>query len=417
MINITRLYCGQAAQGDWLRYGKHGTGEPGKGHVPSDAAGRRPIVVWNITAACNLKCVHCYSDSTSARDPRELSTAQAKAVLDDLAAFKVPVVLFSGGEPLMRADLFELFEYAASKGTRTVISTNGTLLDDVAAKRLKSLNVSYVGISLDGIGGVNDEFRGVAGAFDKAVSGIAAAQAAGLRTGLRLTLTRRNFEELAGIFDFIDSHRIERACFYHLVPSGRGADMSSDRLTHGQTREAIDLICQRTAKLQEVRQTDILTVDNHVDGPYIYLKLLKDDPVRAQAALDLLNWNGGALHSSGSGIACIDTAGKVHPNQFWRHYTLGDVHDKPFSEIWTNPDEPLLTKLRDAGKYIKGRCRSCRFFSACGGGLRVRADIECGDVFAPDPACYLTDEETGLSPAHKMQLNREGQNFSFHDQG
>jgi radical SAM protein with 4Fe4S-binding SPASM domain len=348
-----------------------------------------------------LKCVHCYAGSTAARDPRELSTAQAKAVLDDLAAFKVPVVLFSGGEPLMRHDLFELLEYAGGKGLRTVISTNGTLLDDAAAKWLKKLNLSYAGISLDGIGPVNDSFRGVAGAFEKAVKGIAAAQGAGLRTGLRLTLTKRNLADLGAIFKFIESHNIERACFYHLVPSGRGADMSSDRLTHSQTREAIDLICHRTAALQEVRQTDILTVDNHVDGPYIYLKLLKDAPARAQASLDLLNWNGGALHSSGSGIACIDTAGKVHPNQFWRHYDLGDVHDKPFSQIWTNPDEPLLAALRDAGKHIKGRCRSCRFFPACGGGLRVRADIECGDVFAPDPACYLSDTEISITPDRK----------------
>jgi radical SAM protein with 4Fe4S-binding SPASM domain len=396
MINITRLYCGQATQGDWLRYGKHGTGEPGMGHVPAEAAARRPIVVWNITAACNLKCVHCYAGSTAARDPRELTTAQAKAVLDDLAAFKVPVVLFSGGEPLMRHDLFELLEYASGRGLRTVISTNGTLLDDAAAKRLKELNLFYAGISLDGMGPVNDTFRGVAGAFEKAVSGIAAAQKAGLRAGLRLTLTKRNLADLDAIFKFIESHNVERACFYHLVPSGRGADMSSDRLTHSQTREALDLICQRTAELQKLRQTDILTVDNHVDGPYIYLKLLKKDPVRAHAALDLLTWNGGAIHSTGTGIACIDPAGKVHPNQFWRHYTLGDVHDKPFSEIWTNPDEPLLTSLRNAAECIKGRCKFCRFFPACGGGLRVRAEMECGDIFAPDPACYLTDEEIGI---------------------
>jgi Fe-coproporphyrin III synthase len=397
MINITRLYCGQAAQGDWLRYGKHGTGEPGKEHVPADAAGRKPIVVWNITAACNLKCVHCYSDSTTARNPRELSTPEAKGVLDDLSDYGVPVVLFSGGEPLMRADLFELLEYAGAKGLRTVISTNGTLIDAAAAKRLKELKLSYAGISLDGIGAVNDSFRGVAGAFDRAVSGIKAAQSAGLRTGLRLTLTRRNACDLQAIFDFIEANNVERACFYHLVPSGRGADLSSDRLTHEETRAALDLICEKTASLQKSRPTDILTVDNHVDGPYIFLKLLGESPARAQTALELLNWNGGALNSTGTGIACIDPAGLVHPNQFWRHHTLGDVHDAPFSRIWSNPSEPLLSKLRATGGNIKGRCRFCRFLTACGGGLRIRAEKEYGDIFAPDPACYLSDREIGLS--------------------
>ncbi len=393
MISVTRLYCGLAARGDWLRYGRHQTGEPAKSHVPRSASERRPIVVWNITAACNLKCLHCYSSSTTVRNPDELSTIQAKAVLDDLAAFGVPVVLFSGGEPLMRSDLFDLLEYAASKGLRTVISTNGTLLDAEAGQRLKALNVSYVGISLDGIGEVNDQFRGVRGAFDKAVAGIEAAQNAGLRTGLRLTLTRRNVEELDGIFDFIESRNIERACFYHLVPTGRGAGLAGERLSHQQTRAALDLICERTASLQDKRQTDILTVDNHVDGPYIYLKLLGEDHARAKSAMELLQWNKGALHSTGSGIACIDEAGKVHPNQFWRHYTIGDVRDKPFSELWSNPDEPLLSRLRDASTHIKGKCRGCRFFGICGGGLRVRAELECGDIFAPDPACYLTDEE------------------------
>ena len=411
MINVTRLYCGQAAQGDWLRYGRHNTGEPGKGRVPMQAADRRPIVVWNITAACNLKCLHCYTNSTSAHNPGELSTDQAKLVLDDLAAFGVPVVLFSGGEPLMRRDLFELLAYAASKGLRTVISTNGTLLEAEAGRRLKDLNVSYVGVSLDGIGAANDRFRGVVGAFDRAVAGIEAAQNAGLRTGLRLTLTRRNVQELEGIFAFIESHGIERACFYHLVPSGRGAGLSGERLSHRQTREAIDLICGRTAALQQKRQTDILTVDNHVDGPYIYLKLLGENAERAKAAMELLEWNGGALHSTGSGIACIDETGRVHPNQFWRHYTLGSVHDKPFSEIWTNPDEPLLAALRDTPTHIKGRCRFCRFFQACGGGLRVRADAEYGDAFAPDPACYLTDEEIGITQEQETSLARDGQVF------
>ncbi|GAI20496.1 unnamed protein product, partial [marine sediment metagenome] len=128
MINISKLYCDQVTPGDWLRYGKKGSGEREGEIVPKQASERRPIVVWNITRTCNLKCVHCYNDSGAGKTCNELSTSQAKAVLDDFAQFNVPSVLFSGGEPLMRPDLFELIEYAGQKGLRAVISTNGTLI-------------------------------------------------------------------------------------------------------------------------------------------------------------------------------------------------------------------------------------------------------------------------------------------------
>lgn len=363
MINISKLYCGQVTPGDWLRYGKSGSGEREGEIIPKKASERKPIVVWNITRECNLKCVHCYNDSGAGRKCNDASTPEAKAVLDDIAAYGVPSILFSGGEPLMRPDLFELMEYAAGVGLRTVISTNGTLIDEDAAKRVKDLGVSYVGISLDGIGKINDKFRGMDGAFERAVRGIKNCQAAGVRVGLRLTLTKRNVQDIEGLFNFFDAEGVERACFYHLVPSGRGQDMFNDDLTHQQSRDAIETIMAKTKEFQSKgKETDILTVDNHVDGIYIYLKLLKEDPARAAKVWELMTWNGGGMYSSGVGISCIDFNGKVHPNQFWGHYDLGDIHDKPFSEIWTNPEEPLLKGLRDRRSNVKGRCRLCKFF-------------------------------------------------------
>ncbi len=395
MINISKLYCGEVTPGDWIRYGIEGSGGE---VVPKSASQRRPIVVWNITRACNLKCVHCYNDSGADKADDELSTQEAKTVLDDLAEFGVPSVLFSGGEPLMRDDLFELIGYANEIGLRTVISTNGTLLTEAVAKKIKQYKVSYVGISLDGIGKVNDEFRGIAGAFDRAVQGIKNCQDSDIRIGLRLTLTRRNIEDLQRWFDFFETHNIERACFYHFVPSGRGAGLADEALTHAQTRDVVDKILARTKQFKQAgRKTDILTVDNHVDGVYVYLKLLKEDPIRAADVWKLLTWNGGGLYSSGVGIGCIDFHGKVHPDQFWQHYSLGDVRQRPFSQIWMAPSDPLLRGLKDRRKYIKGRCRACKFFDGCGGSLRVRADLHFGDPWAPEPACYLTDEEIGLA--------------------
>lgn len=394
MINISKLYCDEVTPGDWLRYGGKGSGERAGEIVPKKASERRPIVVWNITRACNLKCVHCYNDSGAGKPFNEVTTEKAKAVLDDLASFGVPCVLFSGGEPLMRPDLFELLQYAGKKSLRTVISTNGTLITTNAAKKIKNSGVSYVGISLDGIGEINDKFRGVEGAFEKATAGIRNCITAGVRVGLRLTLTKRNVQDLEALFDFFETEAIERACFYHFVPSGRGAEIASEELTHSQSRAVIDTILAKTKQFKEAgKRTDILTVDNHVDGVYVYLKLLKENSGRAEAVWKLLTWNGGGLYSSGVGIGCIDFDGKVHPDQFWQHYDLGDIHERPFSEIWTDPDEPLLKKLRNRREYIKGRCRQCRFFDACGGSLRVRADLYLHDPWASEPACYLTDEE------------------------
>ena len=227
MINISKLYCDQITPGDWIRYGEESTMKQAGRNVPKQASERRPIVVWNITRTCNLKCVHCYNDSGINKPCNELSTNQAKAVLDDLAQFSVPSVLFSGGEPLMRPDLFDLIGYATGKGMRAVISTNGTLITPDVAGIIKDKGVSYVGISLDGIGEVNDKFRAVPGAFDRAVSGIRNCRAAGVRVGLRLTLTQRNVQDIQALFDFFEAEGIERVCFYHLVPSGRGAGIAS----------------------------------------------------------------------------------------------------------------------------------------------------------------------------------------------
>jgi radical SAM protein with 4Fe4S-binding SPASM domain len=414
MINISKLYCDEVTPGDWLRYGKTGSGERAGEVVPKKASERKPIVVWNITRLCNLKCVHCYNDSGLDRTCNDASNAEAKAVLDDLADFGIPSVLFSGGEPLMRPDLLELIEYAGGKGLRTVISTNGTLITSDIAKQVKDAGISYVGISLDGIGPINDKFRGVDGAFERTVKGIRNCMAAKVRVGLRLTLTGRNVQDLEKLFDFFEQEGIERACFYHLVPAGRGEGISTEDLTHAQSRAAIETIMAKTKEFKTAgKKTDILTVDNHVDGIYLYLKLLKEDPARAEKVWKLLTWNGGGLNSSGVGIGCLDFNGKVHANQFWGHYDLGDIHEKLFSEIWSNSDEPLLKGLRDRRSYVKGRCRFCKFFDGCGGSLRVRADLHFGDPWAPEPACYLTDEEIGLGAEKIAELEKSGELYEM----
>jgi len=390
MIGISKLYCGTVEPSDALRYGRHSGQLPS--HLLQFSADKKPVVVWNMTRRCNLKCVHCYAQAKDQIFDDELTTDQAKAMIEDLAGFGVPVLLFSGGEPLMRPDLPELAAYAVQKGMRAVISTNGTLITAPMARTLKDIGLSYVGISLDGMEEIHDRFRAVKGAFAASMEGIRNTQAAGIKVGLRFTVNRFNVLEIPKVFDLLEEMNIPRVCFYHLVYSGRGSKLVNDDLDHGQTRQALDLIMDRTRDLhQRGKPKEVLTVDNHADGPYVYLRLLKEDPQRAAEVLELLKMNEG--NNSGRGIGCISWDGAVHADQFWRHHSFGNVLQRPFSQIWTDPAIPLLAELKDKKRHVTGRCATCRWLDICAGNFRTRAEAVTGDVWAPDPACYLTDEE------------------------
>jgi 12,18-didecarboxysiroheme deacetylase len=390
MIGISKLYCGTVEPSDALRYGRMSSKLPS--HLLQFSSDKRPVIVWNITKRCNLKCVHCYAHAKNISFDNELSTQEGKNLLDDLAEFGVPVILFSGGEPMTRKDLPELAAYAVKKGMRAVISTNGTLITPEKAQTLKEIGLSYVGISLDGMEEINDRFRGVKGAFKAALQGIENCKKAGIKVGLRFTINKSNASEISKIFKLLQDMDIPRACFYHLVYAGRGTDLVKEDLSHQESRNAVDLIMDLTKQLHDKGHSkEVLTVDNHADGPYLYLRLLKENPERAREVLELLQMNEG--NSSGIGIGCISWDGEVHADQFWRHYSFGNVKDRPFSEIWTDTSDPLMKKLKEKKKHAKGRCATCRWLDICAGNFRVRSEAVTGDIWAPDPACYLTDEE------------------------
>jgi len=392
MIGISKLYCGTVESSDALRYGRRSGNLPS--HLLQFSIDKKPVVVWNITRTCNLNCIHCYANAVNKRSDNELTGEQARAVIDDLAEFGAPVILFSGGEPLMRRDLIDLAGYAVDKGMRAVISTNGTLITRDKAKDLKRVGLSYVGVSLDGMQEINDRFRGKKGAFEGAIRGIKECQDAGIKVGLRFTINRLNLNEIPAVFDLLEELDIPRICFYHLVYSGRGADLIDQDLDHAETRRMVDLIIDRTKDLHDRGMPkEVLTVDNHADGPYIYMRMVKEQNHRENEVLRLLKMNEG--NSSGRGIGCISWDGSVHADQFWRHHSFGNVLERPFSRIWTDLSEPLMVRLKDKKRYVKGRCASCRWLDICGGNFRVRAEAATGNLWASDPACYLTDEEIG----------------------
>jgi len=355
----------------------------------------RPVVVWNVTRSCPLSCVHCYNDSGKKTYPGELSTKEAISVIDSLASFQVPAIIFSGGDPLERPDIFELIEYAGSKGVRTILSTNGILIDKETAQRIKDSGIVYVGVSIDGGEEINDRLRGMRGGFRKAVDGMRLCRDLGLVVGVRFTMSKKTVGELPFIFDLMDTEGIHRGYFAHLVYAGRGEKFSSPQEPQVETRKAVDYIFDRAESfIKAGSKKDIVLGSNDVDGVYLYLRLLRTDPEKAATVKRLLIGRGG--NSSGVSLGNIDNLGFVHADQFWSHHSFGNVKESSFEEIWLGSKDPLFLALKDRKRFVKGRCARCPFFDICGGNYRVRAEFATGDIWAEDPACYLSNDELGI---------------------
>lgn len=382
MINISKLYCGLGGQSDDLRYRK------------DRKVG--PVIAYNCTRRCNLRCLHCYSASDSGCGEREMTTDQAKQFLGQLKEAGSPVCLFSGGEPLLRPDLVELLGEAKRIGLPTVISTNGTQIDAAMARRLHDVSLRYVGVSLDGQEPFHDRFRQVQGSFQAALRGIEHCRQAGLRTGLRFTITQANADQVPAVFDIARQIGVRRMCFYHLVRTGRAALLHEQGPSLEQTRRTLDTIIDRTREFVERDLVDeVLTVGNHADGPYLLLRMQRENHPGFEQARELLLANGG--NRVGDKIACVAWDGAVYPDQFWRNYPLGNVMQTPFKEIWSNVADPVLAKLRNKDKFADPRCLKCRWFSLCKGNYRF-FDTDPADArWLNEPACYLTDEETGFT--------------------
>ena len=388
LIGFTKLLCGTATISDVMRQ-RHGHGAM-PANLLQFSSERSPVVVWNITSQCNLKCRHCYIEATEAAKDNEMTTADGMAFIDDLAEMKVPVLMFSGGEPLVRPDLFELAAYAVEKGLRIVLSTNGTLIDDFTAQLIKEAGFQYVGVSIDGCEETHDMFRGEKGAFAAAIAGIRAAKAAGNRTGVRFTLNSLNKRDLPAVLDLIEQEKIDRFCMYHLVYAGRGGDMKNLDVTLDEKREVAQLLIDKALDFDRRGvELEILTTDNHADGLYLLDYIAKTNPARVPEVRQLLELHGGC--SAGDRMADVDYLGNVHPCQFWSDLTLGNVRERKFSEIWNDleANDGILSRLRTKPAQLNAQCGKCSQNRLCGG-CRIRASVD-GDIWGDDPACFWTD--------------------------
>jgi len=365
----------------------------------------KPVMTWNTTRSCNLRCVHCYSDSETKSYANELNHEESLRMLDSLAEYGVPILLFSGGEPLMRRRVFELMTYAKKVGVRPTLSTNGTLINRDIAAKMKQLGLGYAGISMDGYEETNDKFRGKAGAFAEMTRGIENCLAEGVKVSLRFTVTKHNAPDLPKVFDYMERKGLPRVCVYHLVYSGRGSDMMQDDVAHKWSREIVDSIIDRAEYFHKKGvEKDILTIDNHCDGPYLITRLRDRGEMKlADDIYALLLRQGG--NRSGIGFGDIDNLGNVHPDQFSWDETWGNVREQPFRKIWDNIAQPSIAGYKYRRPLIKGRCSKCKFFEICNANFRARARYATGEMWESDPACYLTDTEIGVTKDAKGEYH------------
>ncbi|MDJ0951717.1 MAG: heme d1 biosynthesis radical SAM protein NirJ [Alphaproteobacteria bacterium] len=367
---------------------------------PTPAGPRRdppgPVVIWNLIRRCNLKCKHCYSISSDVDFPGELSTDEVFRVMDDLKAFRVPVLILSGGEPLLRPDIFEISRRAKAMGFYVGLSTNGTLIDDRNIADIAGVGYDYVGISLDGIGATHDAFRRKEGAFDGSMRGIRLCHANGIKVGIRFTLTQDNAHDLPDLLQLMRLEEIDKFYLSHLNYAGRGNKNRGDDAWFTTTRRAMDLVFETAwAHAEAGADKEFVTGNNDADGVYLLGWVRRRFPERVDhIRAKLVQWGGNA---SGVNVANIDNLGIVHPDTFWWHYDLGDVRDRPFSEIWGDLSDPIMAGLKARPRRIKGRCDACAHFDICGGNTRVRALQLTGDPWEEDPGCYLTDAEIGVT--------------------
>jgi heme d1 biosynthesis radical SAM protein NirJ len=354
-----------------------------------------PVVIWNLARRCNLNCKHCYSLSADVEFPGELDTHEVFHVMDDLKRFRVPVLILSGGEPLLRPDIFEISHRAKEMGFYVGLSSNGALIDERKSREIAAVGYDYVGVSLDGIGAVHDRFRRQEGAFDAALNGIRLCKAKGIKVGLRFTMTEQTVESLDPLLDLMAAETIDQFYLSHLVYAGRGNRYREDDAYHRTTRAAMDRVFERCWQYIEAGDDrEFVTGNNDADGVYFLHWVEQRFPDRAaHIRAKLAAWGGNA---SGVNVANIDNLGNVHPDTFWWHHTLGNVKERPFSEIWPDTTDPIMAGLKKRPRRIKGRCGVCSHFDICGGNTRVRALQLTDDPWEEDPACYLSDREIGL---------------------
>jgi radical SAM protein with 4Fe4S-binding SPASM domain len=387
MINVSRLYCGTENPSDEFRY----RSDNDEGPACPPKPWRRPVIVYNCTDKCNQNCLHCYSKNDFSSG-KELDTFQAKELLKQLIRIKCPVVLFSGGEPLEREDIFELLDFSCKAGLRTVLSTNGYFITSDMARHLVDVGVSYVGISIDGKEETHDKFRGASGSFAAAINAVKFCKNAGLKVGLRFTITNLNYYQVRDIFALAAKLNVKRICFYHLISAGQAA-RSNLKCTNEQIRQALNDILDCAQSYAAKGITEVLTVGNHADGPFILNRLKQENSPLYEKSLSLLQKFGG--NKIGTKLFAIDPQGNVHPDQFWQNFSLGNITETSLKDIFKNS----FDIFKDKTLFAPQKCKKCRWLKICGTNARFLGNDFGQPNWILEPKCFLDDAEIRITGA------------------
>ncbi len=347
------------------------------------------IAIWNFTNRCNLACKHCYSYA----DPNSEDFLSTEFILDsipELLKAGVRFVIFSGGEPLIRKDIFQIAQAMRKSGIITYLSTNGLYISEKNVDQIIE-TFNYIGISIDGIESVHDDFRGLKGAYKRSLEAIALIQKHGGNAGIRFTLTKETQSSFYDIFELAESIGVDKIYISHLVYSGRGLDNLKIDISKDERREYVEFIIKKAFEYYEQgRKIDIVTGNMEMDA-LLFLEIfakkyphLKDNMLKR-----LLKWGG---NSAGRRLVNIDWKGNVKPDPFFP-FTIGNMTQKPFSKIWLDEDSDILSRLREHPRKISGQCAKCGVIDICNGGSRSRAYAIFEDLWAEDPSCYLDDKE------------------------
>ena len=347
------------------------------------------IAIWNFTNRCNLACRHCYSYA----DPNSEDFLSTEFILDsipELLKAGIRFVIFSGGEPLIRKDIFEIAEAMREAGIVTYLSTNGLYVNEKNVDRIIE-TFNYIGISIDGIEAVHDAFRGLEGAYRRSLDAIALIQQHGGNAGIRFTITEETKGSFYDIFDLAEEIGVDKIYISHLVYSGRGLDNLKIDISKEERRKFVEFIIDKAFQYhEEGRKIDVVTGNMEMDAILFLEKFGEYYPeLRDEMQRRLRNWGG---NSAGRKLVNIDWKGNVKPDPFFP-FVIGNMTEKPFSEIWLDGENEMLTRLREHPRILSGKCADCSVIDICNGGSRSRAWAIHGDLWAEDPSCYLSSAE------------------------
>jgi len=339
-------------------------------------------LIWNLTNLCNLYCRHCYSSANTTREEK-LETEEVWRLIPQLKEVNVRFVILSGGEPLMRGDIFDIAEAIKGNGLKTYLSTNGLLVDEATIERIRS-SFEYVGISIDGEPDAHDSFRGKKGAFEKSLKALRLCRASGIKVGLRFTLTEANYTSLPFIFELAEREGIPRIYISHLVYSGRGRGLSG--IQKEMYLKAMEHILNKVFYYVENRMPiEVVTGNNDADAVLLLREFSRRYPDLSGRLYERLRQWGG--NQAGVRLMNINFLGEVRPDPFFPE-AIGNVREKGLQEIWNS--NSLLSFLRERPRRLKGRCGACPYIDICNGNSRARAYAVFNDYLAEDPACYIS---------------------------